>query len=271
MLSAVIPLLLLAWVDEQTTEKTLTEHIVPLFMCLAIIIPLFALIIGQSLTNPLNNITKSVTQFTEGNFDHQVEISSSHETAQLAQSLNFMANQLKETFETLEKRVQERDAELLIAIKEAEIANQAKNRFVETIGHDLRSPLNTVLGFSEVMLHTKNLSTEHYENIRLIHSSGKHLLSLINAIVARMDGSEKEIPLTSQDFQVMPSTWLAKLYKAVLEADSEQAMKLIHEMSQTETLLINHLSALVRQFQFERILELIEPLMVEDGKLDNNT
>jgi nitrate/nitrite-specific signal transduction histidine kinase len=264
MLSAIIPLLLLVLVDEKTTGKTLTEHIVPLFMCLTIIIPIFALIIGQSLTKPLNNLTKTVAQFTEGNFDHPVKISSNHETAQLAQSLNFMANQLKETFETLEKRVQVRDAELLIAIKEAEIANQAKNRFIETIGHDLRSPLNTVLGISEIMSHTKNLSTEHYENIHLIHSSGKHLLSLINTIEARMDNSEKEIPLTSQDFQVMPSIWLAKLYKSVLEADSEQTMKLIHELSQTEALLIKQLSELVRQFQFEYILELIEPLIVND-------
>ncbi len=72
------------------------------------------------------------------------------------------------------------------ARRRAEEANLAKSRFLATMSHELRTPLNAILGFSEVM---KNevmgpLPNEHYtEYVSDIHSSGTHLLHLINEIL----------------------------------------------------------------------------------------
>jgi len=72
------------------------------------------------------------------------------------------------------------------ARRRAEDANLAKSRFLATMSHELRTPLNAVLGFSEVM---KNeilgpLPNERYrEYAQNIHSSGAHLLNLINEIL----------------------------------------------------------------------------------------
>ena len=70
--------------------------------------------------------------------------------------------------------------------RRAEEANLAKSRFLATMSHELRTPLNAILGFAEVM---KNEVLGPLENANYkeyagdIHSSGEHLLNLINEIL----------------------------------------------------------------------------------------
>ena len=72
------------------------------------------------------------------------------------------------------------------ARRRAEIANLAKSRFLATMSHELRTPLNAILGFSEVMhaeLFGPHSSPSYKEYSHDIHSSGQHLLMLINEIL----------------------------------------------------------------------------------------
>ncbi len=65
----------------------------------------------------------------------------------------------------------------------AEAANQAKSDFLANMSHELRTPLNVILGFSQLVAHSKNLSPEHRENLNTITRSGEHLLTLINDVL----------------------------------------------------------------------------------------
>ncbi len=65
----------------------------------------------------------------------------------------------------------------------AEAANKAKSTFLANMSHELRSPLNAVIGFSQLMIRTKNLPAEQYENASIIHHSGEYLLTLINNVL----------------------------------------------------------------------------------------
>jgi two-component system cell cycle sensor histidine kinase PleC len=72
------------------------------------------------------------------------------------------------------------------ARRRAESANLAKSRFLATMSHELRTPLNAILGFSEVMkaeLFGPHASPSYKEYAHDIHSSGQHLLMLINEIL----------------------------------------------------------------------------------------
>ncbi|WP_036260574.1 sensor histidine kinase [Methylocapsa aurea] len=73
-----------------------------------------------------------------------------------------------------------------LARRRAEEANLAKSRFLATMSHELRTPLNAILGFSEVMkgeLFGSHIIASYKEYSTDIHSSGQHLLMLINEIL----------------------------------------------------------------------------------------
>ncbi|MGQ4647968.1 ATP-binding protein [Lyngbya aestuarii] len=84
---------------------------------------------------------------------------------------------------TLEVQVAERTAELAKAKEAAEVANRAKSTFIANMSHELRSPLNAILGFSQLMTRSQTLSPEHQENVSIITRSGEHLLLLINNVL----------------------------------------------------------------------------------------
>ena len=90
---------------------------------------------------------------------------------------------LAESNRTLETKVEERTSELALAKQKAEVANEAKSSFLANMSHELRSPLNAILGFSQIMLRSQNLPKEHQENVTIITRSGDHLLTLINQVL----------------------------------------------------------------------------------------
>lgn len=105
-----------------------------LFAIIASVVTFIACVIGQLLTKPIIYLTNIVFQFTAGNLDIRAKIISKDEIGQLAKSFNNMALQLQTSFETLEQRVQERTAELVIAKEKAEDANQKLEQLVNLDG-----------------------------------------------------------------------------------------------------------------------------------------
>jgi signal transduction histidine kinase len=69
--------------------------------------------------------------------------------------------------------------------RELESANKHKSEFLANMSHELRTPLNAIIGFSEVLLERLfgDLNAKQDDYLKDIHSSGKHLLSLINDIL----------------------------------------------------------------------------------------
>ena len=89
----------------------------------------------------------------------------------------------------------EQDKNLRNALAAAEHANKAKTVFLNNMSHDIRTPMNAIIGFTA-------LATAHIDNTELvldylkkIHTSGQHLLSLINDVLdmSRIESGSVEI------------------------------------------------------------------------------
>lgn len=65
----------------------------------------------------------------------------------------------------------------------AEVANRTKSVFLANMSHELRSPLNAIIGFSQLMSRDPHISTEHKKNLSIINKSGEYLLELINDVL----------------------------------------------------------------------------------------
>ncbi|WP_347275568.1 ammonium transporter [Candidatus Kuenenia sp.] len=85
----------------------------------------------------------------------------------------------------LEKKVQEKTEDLQRANVALEKANRLKSEFLTTMSHELRTPLNAIIGFAEVLRDeiAGSLSKDQKEYVNDIHSSGHHLLDMINNIL----------------------------------------------------------------------------------------
>ncbi len=92
----------------------------------------------------------------------------------------------------------EQELKLRTALERAEAANKAKSMFLATMSHELRTPLNAILGFSEIMKEERfgSVGNARYRDYAgSIHSSGVHLLSLINDIldISKLESGHLEL------------------------------------------------------------------------------
>ncbi|MGM9482893.1 ATP-binding protein [Roseateles sp. NT4] len=83
----------------------------------------------------------------------------------------------------LEELVNERTAELSEAKLRAESANQAKGRFLATMSHEFRTPLNAILGFTQLLQMDAAIPAGQQAKLQLMRDSGLHLLELINDVL----------------------------------------------------------------------------------------
>jgi PAS domain S-box-containing protein len=96
--------------------------------------------------------------------------------------------------EELERRVEQRTLDLKIAKETAEEASKAKSIFLVNMSHELCTPLNAILGFSQLLSEDTTLNSDQQENLRIINRSGAHLRTLINDV---LDMSKIEVGRTT--------------------------------------------------------------------------
>ena len=77
---------------------------------------------------------------------------------------------------------QDRQADLIKAIAQAERSNREKSAFMANMSHEIRTPMNAILGFSE-LLETDLRDTKHLKYVQSIRFSAGSLLQLINDIL----------------------------------------------------------------------------------------
>ena len=130
--------------------------------------------------------------------------------------------------DTIESRLKEQDRILRNALSSAEHANRAKTAFLNNMSHDIRTPMNAIIGFT-------SLAAEHLDDREIIRdylekisTSGKHLLSLINDVLdmSRIESGSVKIEKTNVH---LPDV-LEDLKTIILESVHAKQQKLLIKM-----------------------------------------
>ncbi len=120
----------------------------------------------------------------------------------------------------LEKRVEERTLRLReeneqrrIAQEQAEIANDTKNRFLATISHEVRTPVNAIIGFCDLTIKS-DIDPKHQENLMRVKDSSEHLLGLIKDILdfSQIESGKMELKIASFEIKKLILSVLNAFY-----------------------------------------------------------
>ena len=91
--------------------------------------------------------------------------------------------------------------------RQLEVANRHKSEFLANMSHELRTPLNAIIGFSEVLTEQMfgDVNDKQMEYLQDIHSSGEHLLSLINDVLdlSKIEAGRMELDLSCFDLGLL--------------------------------------------------------------------
>jgi signal transduction histidine kinase len=180
---------MLAKIDE-TSEAHLTSRWVVIGFGIASIA--LALLLGYAISSslivPFRQIDKRLGEIASGDFSRRVEVVNRDELGTLAENLNRMNDELRGLYQQLET------------------ANRHKSEFLANMSHELRTPLNAVIGFSEMLKEQLfgELNEKQLEYSEDIHTSGRHLLSLINDILdlAKVEAGRMELELSEFDLSL---------------------------------------------------------------------
>jgi signal transduction histidine kinase len=172
-------------------ERPLTEVYAPLVASLArtagilllvcILAVGAAVLLGRRVVGPIEVLRRGAARLEAGELDARLELKTGDEFEELAEDFNRMSHRLQDSHATLERKVEERTAQL-------ELANQAKSRFLAAASHDLRQPLQA-LGLFVAQLRARMDTTERRRVIERIDTALAAMNELFNALldVSKLD------------------------------------------------------------------------------------
>jgi signal transduction histidine kinase len=137
--------------------------------------------ISWSVIGPVRQMAVRLDEIAAGDFSHQVEVPNRDELGALAADLNRMSGNLGRLYGQLET------------------TNRHKSQFLASMSHEVRTPLNAIIGFSEVLREQLfgDLNARQQRYVQHIAESGRHLLALINDILdlSKVEAGRMELEL----------------------------------------------------------------------------
>jgi PAS domain S-box-containing protein len=115
--------------------------------------------------------------------------------------------ELRKSHSELERRVSERTAELEQAVTALKAANRAKSDFLANMSHEFRTPLNHIMGFTELVVDKRygDLNPTQQEYLGDVLHSSRHLLSLVNDVLdlSKVEAGKMELELSEVNLRML--------------------------------------------------------------------
>jgi signal transduction histidine kinase len=151
-------------------------------------------------TRPLMQLTEAITRVREGKLDQSVDtryLIFKDEITLLSEHFNRMTADLNELYSSLEERVRQRTEELAEARDQAVDANKSKSEFISTVSHELKTPMTSIRGYSDLMIAgaTGPLSEKQMDFMQTIRSNVSRMAILVSDLtdISRIESGHLRI------------------------------------------------------------------------------
>ncbi len=184
-------------VAHHSADNALRVNLVAILL-FVLLVSVIGILVTYTIASPILTLNAAALQVAQGQLDTRVKVTSNDEVGTLANSFNYMVEQLRNTVEQLHDLY----AHLKLAHDQANAANRAKSQFLAHISHELRTPLNGILGYTQILTRDKTLTEKQLQGIQVIQRSGEYLLTLINDILdlSKIEAGKIDLSPTTFEF-----------------------------------------------------------------------
>jgi signal transduction histidine kinase/DNA-binding response OmpR family regulator len=181
-----------------------------LVLCVSLLVSIaLAAWLQQAISSPILQLVKTAHRVVQSNdYSLRAHKDSHDELGELVDEFNEMLSTIeKRDIELLHHRenltdlVLERTAELEHKTKEALAASVAKSDFLANMSHEIRTPLNAIMGYTDMLRRGwADSPEERDEMLATVHSSGRHLMTVINDILdlSKIESGRVDVELLPQ-------------------------------------------------------------------------
>jgi len=217
-----------------------------------------ALILGyflaRNIVTPVNSLAISAERIADGDYEHELS----------GTQTNDEIGQLTNSFNIMRAAVRDNQDELVAKTELAEQAAEAKGEFLANMSHEVRTPINGVLGMTELLMNTP-LDDNQSRYANTIFRSGQSLLAVINDILDYSKIEAGKLELTSSSFD------LRELVEDVINMLAENAarkgVELILVMEPGSPVAFNGDSARLKQVLLNLLSNAIKFTSIGEVKL----
>ena len=143
-----------------------------MFISVVFFVILFLFLLGERLSY-IGEILSGIDALQNGKEDYSVPLEGSNELTQLAKAVNFLSHTQRE-----------------IKVKE-QVLNEEKDQFIRAMSHDIRTPLTSIIAYSELLATDNTLkSDEQYRYLALIRHKATQIRDMTDIL---LDGSKRNL------------------------------------------------------------------------------
>ena len=200
-------------------------------------------LVAKYLSRNLRMILDGFEKLREGNFEF-LDIPSHDELGMIMGEFNVTVAVLRDAMERMK-----------MAKEMAEEANKTKSMFLASVSHEIRNPLNSILGFTELLLKEEK-DPKKREYLSTIYKSGEHLLNVINDILdlSKIEAGKMELvyevynpkKLVEEVVQMYQPQAIKKGIQIFSEIDRNVPDKAVADPFRVKQILINLVSNAVK-------------------------
>ncbi len=191
---------------ERSRHTLLIINLIMLILFAGLVIT-FLLFQHRLIFSPIKFLQKKSSAIASDNslLGETIQLNTTKELSDFVAAFNSMSQKLYENQHMLEEKVKEKTIDLEDKIKEVNQLNADKDVFISILAHDLKSPLNALLGFSELLaMKAGRYSTDKIEkHAGIINNTAKQMFDLLEGILLWTRSQSGKLPFNPMEVNLL--------------------------------------------------------------------